>query len=602
MIDYSFEHIFTKPRTKKITYVENIPEHLYKKLLKRENSAKLISWAKELPWAKSAAPYFNLKRARQVLNESHYSLTDVKERVLKYLASVKFAKKDANTPILCLVGAPGIGKTSILYSVAKALKREMISFSPSIAGSALALMGSTDATAPNAEPGAIIKEFTNLKTNNPLLLFDEIDKLNLAHNDSAYATLLNIFDKQTNATFTDNYLQIPFNLSGCLIVATANDENEIPPILKDRLEIINLPNYTLQEKIHIARFFLLKQIYKSYYGLKKAFLNFTDEALSVLIKEYTFESGVRQLKRLLSQITETYLLKAATDEKFFKLTITERNLSKWLKNVPKIKYLSPENKHAGAVKTIHFLANQSVLNTIETTKIVNGGEDVEKVNFIQDNSALKTAFLKLKSAFAQLGYFFTDELIINLVENYAQFEAKDELALAASILSVYEDTPITPELTFAATLNLNGDLLHLDAKTLKPLIAATVEHNFKAIILPRANKNDLKLVPNYLQKAIKIYFCANLKEFCRLMLKQLYDSEQNLITTEKHKIVSQSSSQNSLPKFTNTDNSATKTELNKKKVPGVDDETEDFSNYPPKEEDTQLSTWTEITYNNNNDD
>ena len=271
-----------------------------------------LEYVLELPWKKSSEGKLDLKEARKILDEDHYGLDDVKERILEFLAVIKL-RPDSKSPIMLLVGPPGVGKTSLGRSIARALGREFERFSLGGMRDEAELRGHRR-TYIGAMPGRIIQGLRRVAVNNPVLMLDEIDKLGNDYRGDPSSALLEILDPQQNDTFRDHYLDLPFDLSKIFFIATANDLAPIPPPLRDRMEIISLAGYSDQEKLNIAKQYLVpRQVEEN--GLEQKHFKITDEAINLLTARYTREAGVRQLERTIGNIARKVALKVATGDK-----------------------------------------------------------------------------------------------------------------------------------------------------------------------------------------------------------------------------------------------------------------------------------------------
>lgn len=515
------------PRKKdEINYVHNVPEEVYEHTFNNKEVFEVVS---KLPWNKSAKITLDLKKVRRVLNESHYALKQVKELILQYVASLKFTTTKATPPILCLVGNAGIGKTSILLSLAKALNTHLFTIGASLASHSSALMGVA-----NKNPGAIIKELIKAKVNNPVILFDEIDKLNLDHNESSYADLLNLFDPSLNKAYKDNFIQVPFDLSKALFVCTANDVNKIPDILKDRLYLVYLDNYSFAEKHHIAKYFLIKHLYKQYKGLNKKLLNFSDEAISELITNYTFESGVRQLNRLLNRIIQEYLTKVGTKGHFFKLLINKKNLRKWLNNeIPLRTYENENFKHYGVANSIISNHRGSILAKVEASMLLYGNElkifskyenirneGIHLLNMIVSYIKANNEHFNLDCDWFRCSFYvYLDDKIKTHKDLY-----DSSTSIFVALISSINKQKIDHRLGFSGNVSLKGELLGVDY--FKERFTAGFNSGCKLMLFPKPNKDELFKIGTTMDA--KIHFSYDLRDVYKYAFeKEIIEVDEN---------------------------------------------------------------------------
>jgi len=306
-----------------------------------------LEWIISLPWNKKTKDKLNIKLVKNVLDEDHYGLLDIKERILEYLAVKKLSNKQIGT-ILCLIGPPGVGKTSLAKSIARAMGRKFIRASLGGVRDEAEIRGHRK-TYIGSMPGRIIQGIVNVKSRNPVFLLDEIDKMSTDFRGDPASALLEVLDPEQNNAFSDHYLEIPFDLSEVMFITTANNEEEIPYSLRDRMEIINIPGYIEYEKLQILQLFLLpKQL--NNHGFKKNDIVISDKAVIKIIKEYTHEAGVRGLEKEIASICRKVALNVVYSKKNKKIRITLKNLENYL-GIPKFKIDKIEKEDAIGMAT-----------------------------------------------------------------------------------------------------------------------------------------------------------------------------------------------------------------------------------------------------------
>ncbi|MFH0948571.1 MAG: endopeptidase La [Elusimicrobiota bacterium] len=471
-----------------------------------------IDWLIVLPWTTKTDDNLNLKHAQNILDEDHYGLEKIKERVVEYLAVCKMTKK-LKGPILCFVGPPGTGKTSIGKSIAKALGRKAVRISLGGVRDEAEIRGHRR-TYIGALPGRIIQSLKKAKTRNPIFLMDEIDKLGMDFRGDPASALLEVLDPEQNSTFSDHYLEVDFDLSDVMFITTANTLYSIPPALIDRMEILRFAGYTMEEKIHIARKFLIPKQLKEH-GLTDKHLEISDDAVKFTIKEYTLEAGVRNLEREIANVVRKVVKEIVLDKIKKVIQVTEKNVKKYL-GVPK--YHSDEKSE-----------NQVGIATgLAWTEV--GGDTISiEVSVMKGKGGLmltgKLGDVMKESAQAALSYIRSNAKKFAIKENY--FKDKDihihvpegaipkdgpsaGITMAIAMLSAITNRPVEKDIAMTGEITLRGRVLSIGG--LKEKVLAAYRSGIKTIIMPFENQKDMEEIPKEIVGKIKFITVKTMDE------------------------------------------------------------------------------------------
>ncbi len=471
-----------------------------------------------MPWNKKTADNLDLSRAQVILNEDHYDLEKVKERILEFLA-VKKLKDPMKGPILCFVGPPGVGKTSLGRSIARALERKFIRISlggvrdeAEIRGHRRTYVGSL--------PGRIIQEIRRAETSNPVFMLDEVDKIGQDVRGDPAAALLETLDPEQNFSFTDHYLDVPFDLSHVLFIATANTLSPIPPALLDRMEVIPLAGYTEEEKEKIAfQFLILHQ--KEENGLKDTPLTFTSGAVYKIIREYTREAGVRNLEREIATLCRKMAKEVAMGNTPREV-IDEAAVEELLGPQKFFREVAQERDRIGVATGLAWTEHGGDILFIETSKMKG------------DKGLIMTGSLgevMKESAQAALSYIRTNAPVLHIPENFYQecdihihipsgATPKDGpsagITIATAILSLLREKPVSHEIAMTGELTLSGRVLPVGG--IKEKILAARRAGVKIVILPKKNEKNLEDIPDYIKKEINFILVEHIQEVLDLTL------------------------------------------------------------------------------------
>ncbi len=461
-----------------------------------------IDWILSLPWAKTTDDRKDLKKVREILDSSHYGLDNVKDRVIEYLA-VKQNTNNSRSPIICLVGPPGVGKTTFAKNIAKSLNRKVTKISVGGINDEAEIIGHRRAYI-GAAPGLIIQGMKKAGTKNPVFIIDEIDKMTKDIKGDPASSLLEVLDKEQNKYFTDHYIEEEFDLSSVMFIATANYLSQIPEELKDRLEIIELSSYTEFEKLDIAKRHLIKDQLQEH-GLKDNDVVFSDETILTLIRNYTKESGVRELDRLIATILRKIVKKIIVDKEKKKYEINPENLEEYLGIK---KYLYNENQEEDRVGIVNGLAYTIYggdILPIEAT-MFKGKEELILTGSLgevmQESAKIALDFIKSNSKIfgIDLAVLENKTIHIHVPEGAIQKEGPSAgVALTTALISLFTDLRISSKIGMTGEITLTGRVLPIGG--LKEKVIGAYRAMVNKIFIPRENEKDLKEIPqNVLEK------------------------------------------------------------------------------------------------------
>jgi len=493
-----------------------------------------LEWLTEMPWGKMTPNDVAIKEAKKVLENDHYGLKEVKERILEYLAVMKLKKsngskknkkKDSQSKsgptILCFVGAPGVGKTSMGKSIAHALGRKFIRVSLGGIRDEAEIRGHRR-TYIGALPGRIIQGIKDSQTQNPVFMLDEIDKVGNDFRGDPSAALLEALDPEQNSEFSDHYLEVPFDLSQVMFITTANVLDTIPPALKDRLEIIRFSGYTYDEKYKIAKKFLIKKTLEAN-GLKKGQIKISDAVIKKVIERYTREAGVRNLEREISKLMRKSAVKIAKKEAD-KVNVTMRNLNDFLGPYKFTKTLAEEEDDVGISTGLAWTQSGGDILFIEVALMPGKGKVVltGQLGDVMKESC-RAALSYVRSNWKKLGVDEDSTKKIDVHVHVPEGAVKKDgpsagVAIVTALASALTDKKVRREVGMTGEITLRGRVLEIGG--VKEKVIAAHQAGLKEIILPKNNQRNLVKVPKKIQKDFKFHFVESLDEVLKIVLKQ----------------------------------------------------------------------------------
>lgn len=471
-----------------------------------------IDWMLSLPWSKTSKDRIDLDKAREILEADHYGLEKVKERILEFLAVRKLVNKMTG-PILCLVGPPGVGKTSLARSVAQALGRKFVRFSLGGVRDEAEIRGHRR-TYVGAMPGRIIQAMREAGTRNPVILLDEIDKMTMDFRGDPSAALLEVLDPEQNQNFGDHYLEVPFDLSDVLFMTTANVLAAIPRPLVDRMEVIELSGYTEEEKLAIARRHLVpKQLEQ--HGLREEQLNVSDNALREIIRSYTREAGVRNLERQLAALCRKAAMEAVRDESA-QTRVRANNLEKFL-GPSRYRYNKAEKEpRVGVATGLAYTSVGGDILPIEAVVLRGKGNVMltGKLGEVMRESA-QAAVSYIRSRFAELRldetFHETCDIHIHVPEGAVPKDGPSAgIAIAVALASALTGRTVDPEVAMTGEITLRGTLLPIGG--VKEKVLAAHRAGIKTVLLPVGNEQDLAEIPLQVREQIDCVLLENMDE------------------------------------------------------------------------------------------
>jgi len=490
----------------------------------------------DIPWGKKDQTSIDLDEAQEVLDEDHYGLPDVKDRILEYLAVEKLTEKPQGS-ILCFVGPPGTGKTSIGKSIARTTGREFTKVSLGGVRDETEIRGHRR-TYVGAMPGRIIQGIRNAKTGNPVMMLDEVDKLGADFRGDPSSALLEVLDPAQNKEYVDHYLDVPFDLSDVIFITTANDLSTIPEPLLDRMEVIDFTGYTDREKLEISKRYLVPRVLEQS-GLREEQLSFTDNALLRIIRRYTYEAGVRNLEREISKIARKVAKEALMKgEKDFSATISVRQINKYLRGEKYEETLINKDNEVGIATGLAWTPTGGDILFVETN-IFNG----------EGNLTLTGQLGKVMQESAQAAYSYIKANAKTFGIDPSIFKSKDihihvpagaipkdgpsaGQAMATSMVSALTGRPARREVGMTGEINLRGQSLRIGG--VKNKVLAAHRAGVSTVILPKANEQDVQEIPQYERKKMDFVYAEHFEDVFNVALEHSQTEQTSAYTQTSH--------------------------------------------------------------------
>ncbi len=479
-----------------------------------------VEWILALPWNKTSKDNMNITLAEKILNEDHYGLEKVKERILEYLAVIKLSKS-IKGPILCLVGPPGTGKTSIARSIARSMNRNFVRMSLGGVRDEAEIRGHRR-TYIGAIPGRIISAIKDAGTNNPIFLFDEVDKIGSDFRGDPASALLEVLDPEQNKEFTDHYLELPFDLSKVMFITTANTTETIPRPLLDRMEVIDVTGYTEEEKVNIAKRYLIPKKIKEH-GLKEENLVISEPALRIIINNYTRESGVRNLEREIANVCRK-AARQVVEKGRNNIQITAANLEKYI-GKKRFHYdkISEDNEIGVSVGLAWTIVGGDTLS-IETTVVPGTGKLVltgQLGEIMQESAKAGISYIRSRTRALSISEdFYKDcDIHIHIPEGATPKDGPSAgVTMCTSVISALAGIPVRKDVAMTGEITLRGKVLPVGG--IREKVLAAHRAGIKIVLIPKENRVDIEEIPANVRRKLKLIFVENIDQVLKESLAE----------------------------------------------------------------------------------
>ncbi len=474
-----------------------------------------------LPWNEETIEALDLKYITSVLNKTHYGLKEVKERILEY-AAMKSRNPMLTSPIICLVGPPGVGKSTIASSIAQALHRQFYKISVGGLNDPSELIGHRR-TYIGSSPGKIITSLQKSGSKNPVLLIDEVDKMTKDYRGDPASVLLDVLDPNLNQNFVDSYIEEPFDLSHVLFILTANYEEDIPLELRDRLEMIELSSYTTLEKLKLAKEYLLPSIYLEYH-LTNDEVSFSDEALNHIILDYTNEAGVRDLRRKLETILRKVIMDFTKKKKNLNIKIEVKDIKKYLDEQLTIEDLKPKILSKGLVNGLAVTSTGGQVMPIETTMYDGKGSVIVTGllgDVMKESLSVVMSFLKSNAKNFEINEhsFQKKDIHIHMLEGAVPKNGPSAgVAITTSLISLYTNKKVPLDIAMTGEMTLRGEIMPVGG--IKEKVISAYNQGIKKVFIPKTNEIDIKKIPKEIRDKMELICVKEYKDIYNEIFKK----------------------------------------------------------------------------------
>ena len=493
-----------------------------------------IDWLLSLPWEEKTKDNENLKLVKEELDKSHYGLDQVKDRILEYIA-VKNNTNNSNSPIICLVGPPGVGKTTLAKSIARALNKKFVKISVGGVNDEAEIMGHRR-TYIGANPGKIIQGMKKTGSKNPVFLIDEIDKITKDYHGDPASALLDVLDKEQNNIFTDNYIEEEFDLSEVMFILTANTVSTIPEALRDRLEIIELSSYTLYEKISICTNYLIPKLLKEH-NIPKERFQITTEAIQKIILSYTKEAGARELERQIATICRKVVISMLSNDSKLLYIIEENDIEKYLGKSKYNHIQNDKNHQSGVVNALAYTPSGG--DILKVSSLTYPGKGRLTLTGSLGEVMKESAYIALSYIKSNYQKFNIDLEDMNNQDIHIHFEEgavpKDGpsagITMVTSLLSTLKNHPIDNTISMTGEITLRGKVLPIGGLKEK-LIAASI-NGIKKVFIPEENLSDLEEIPENVKEDLHIILVNNYLD----IYKELFKEKKKNLKEDKKELI-----------------------------------------------------------------